>query len=275
MLPTWTQSVIVRIENGVSTYMQNIIVLLKKAYLFIVFRVNGISGTTARYTYLLRLLIQKKKQIKIVVIGANDGKTNDPIYSFNMDNISNVKCLLIEPQPDLIDQIRINYKDHENIVTVNKAVSQKGVLHLFRIKKKFWATIDKRAKKNPGHTIASGITSASKSHVIRHVNIEFSNPPSVDDYIEEIKVDSLPLIDILSDVNWGNSIDVLQVDAEGYDDEIILSSNLDVLAPKIVYFESKMLDAQRMSNLKNHLNSLGYILISRKSNSIALKTAFI
>ena len=37
-----------------------------------------------KYQVALRTLIGIKYQLNIVVVGANDGKTNDPIYNFAM-----------------------------------------------------------------------------------------------------------------------------------------------------------------------------------------------
>ena len=50
-----------------------------------------------KYQVALRTLIEIKHQLNIVVVGANDGKTNDPIYDFVMRRSGATNILLIEP----------------------------------------------------------------------------------------------------------------------------------------------------------------------------------
>lgn len=46
-----------------------------------------------------------------------------------------------------------------------------------------------------------------------------------------------PLIAAFEELALPLSVDVLQVDAEGFDDEVIYSSSIDRLKPKIIYLE--------------------------------------
>ncbi|QVL54027.1 MAG: hypothetical protein KFB97_06890 [Cyanobium sp. M30B3] len=54
------------------------------------------------------------------------------------------------------------------------------------------------------------------------------------------------------------SIDALQIDTEGYHDEVIYNSNLHLNRPKMIHFESHGLPAETSSALNNHLLKLGY-----------------
>jgi hypothetical protein len=71
-----------------------------------------------------------------VQVGANDGKTGDPVYGLIREYAD--RALLIEPQPWLIDALKENYSDFSgHLVIENIAISNKNsTLYLFVLKKK-------------------------------------------------------------------------------------------------------------------------------------------
>ena len=58
----------------------------------------------------------------VVQIGANDGKTHDPLYRY----ISKYKTagLLVEPQPDVFQKLKNNYKDNPNLKFADVAMGE-------------------------------------------------------------------------------------------------------------------------------------------------------
>ena len=68
-------------------------------------------------------------------------------------------------------------------------------------------------------------------------------------------------------------VDVLQVDAEGEDDTVIYSSNVETLRPSIIYFERKCLSAERYAKLAAYLGGLGYSLSHVRHDSLAIRNA--
>ena len=53
-------------------------------------------------------------------------------------------------------------------------------------------------------------------------------------------------------------IDVLQIDAEGYDDVVIYNSNLSYTRPKLIYFESHSMPKEKGKSLKKYLSKQRY-----------------
>ena len=66
-------------------------------------------------------LATRQATINIVEVGANDGRINDPIYSFVMNHKETTCVLLIEPQAELIPFLQENYKEHRSVTIFNGA----------------------------------------------------------------------------------------------------------------------------------------------------------
>lgn len=117
------------------------------------------------YSIALRALIQIKNKINVVVVGANDGKINDPIYNFNIEKSDKSIVCLIEPNTALLPYLKENYSSHPCYKIANCAVGKDGILSLYAIKEDFWESFQPPyAKRWPVYRAATGITSASREH---------------------------------------------------------------------------------------------------------------
>ena len=90
--------------------------------------------------------------------------------------------------------------------------------------------------------------------------------------IEQV-VNSTPLPDLLRSSDAIESIDVLQVDAEGMDDDVIYNSGIDELTPSIIYFEADHLSKGRAAKLMIYLEERGYMLARIKRDMMAVLAA--
>lgn len=67
----------------------------------------------------------KKEDLFFVQIGANDGKSGDPLYEFIINN--NWKGILIEPMPDVFEQLKENFSFASGrLIFENSAISDTG-----------------------------------------------------------------------------------------------------------------------------------------------------
>ncbi|ANW63427.1 hypothetical protein BCA37_07315 [Mycobacterium sp. djl-10] len=78
-------------------------------------------------------------------------------------------------------------------------------------------------------------------------------------------------MDLMKRVDFGPAVDVLQVDAEGFDDEVLYQSSLEILKPKIINFESANLSPSRFARLARSLDQMGYVLQVSKGDTLAIK----
>ena len=209
------------------------------------------------YSIAVKALLIIKHNIDIVVVGANDGMVNDPIYEFCMKNSDKSSICLIEPNSTLIPYLRENYSSHPSHKIANCAVGKDGILTLYAIKEEFWQDFQPDyAKGWPVYRAATGITSASREHIEQalasYPNI---NPEAA---IVALDIPSKTLETILLELNWQIPIDVLQIDAEGHDDSVIYASNLRLTKPALIYFESRHIPADRIQSLSAYLSSHNY-----------------
>jgi FkbM family methyltransferase len=224
--------------------------------------------TMKMYHTLLKALIGIKRRLNIVIVGANDGKINDPIYNFAMRMSGGTNVLLIEPNKALLPYLQDNYSPHPSHQIANCAIGKEGTLTLYAIKEEWWDRFQPAyGKKWPSYRAATGITSSIKSHVERALVNENLNP---DDAIDILNVPSKELKTVLVELKWPSPIDVLQIDAEGCDDLVIYASDLDYTRPKLIYFENHNMPQDRMESLLGYLSEHHYktYKIGRDSLSI-------
>ena len=224
--------------------------------------------TTSLYSIALKVLIEINGKLNIVVVGANDGRVNDPIYEFAMEMSSKTNMLLIEPNKFLLPHLRKSYSSHPSYQIANCAIGQGGILTLYAVKANWFDHFQPAyAKGWPQYRAATGITSANKEHVEKALLREGINP---DDAIESLNVPCQQLSQLLAALNWPTAIDVLQIDAEGYDDSVIHAANIQDTEPKLIYFENHNISEERMDALVNYLSRHHYQTYKMGGDSLAV-----
>lgn len=216
-------------------------------------------------------LVSSKEVIHIAQVGANDGVVNDPIYGFAHRYRHKTKLVLIEPQKILMPILSENYRFHNSKYIHNGAVGPGGNTVLYAVKPSEWGNFaPDYASEWPQHRAPTGITSSNREHVELWVKQHYRGKTSVDDVIEETVVQSTPLQFILEKSELFLHPDVLQVDTEGFDDQVIFNSNIEKSRPSIICFEVKHLPDDRLRHLSSYLDSLGYEVIFAKSDAVAI-----
>lgn len=179
----------------------------------------------------------------------------------------------MEPQKYLIPYLKKNYAFHSKSAIYNGAIGPIGDLKLYSIKKSVWKELDVNYAKNwPEYRAPTGVTSTSKENVRQWLekHLKRKSKVEIDNQIIENTVQSIDLSNLLSKMEYEQSIDILQIDAEGYDDEIIYHSNIDKLKPKIINFEANLLSLSKLYNLKIYLENQGYILTYQGYDALAI-----
>jgi FkbM family methyltransferase len=214
-----------------------------------------------------------KSKINIVQIGANDGKQNDPIFKIVNHYSSRSTIVLIEPQEELIPILKENYKQHPRAVVINSAVGEIGKMKLFSINPEHWSELDVPYAKNwPAYRAPTGVTSLSKEHVRNWLKIiTKKTAKEVDGMILERIIKVQPLENILIDANLKMEVDVLQVDAEGFDDVVLYNSINERILPKIINFEYRYLKQESLSNCVNWLENHGYNCFPGKIDMLCVR----
>lgn len=207
------------------------------------------------WTELDRLLGQLKedRDIFFVEIGSNDGKLADPLYCHIIEN--KWSGIMVEPVKSNYDRLKANYANVPNVVFENVAIST-------RTEKRPFYRIRDDLPFLPKWT--RGIGSFYLDIVLKHEKLI----TNLRDYIVTESVECITFDTLLQRNNVAH-IDVLLIDAEGYDLELIKSINFDITRPYILVYEHKHLSLSDNVDCAKILIEKGYCLTKHHSNTLA------
>lgn len=233
-------------------------------------------GTLPPLDFLETLLLgalAAEGRLNVVQVGANDGSHSDPIHRFLMDHRQSSTVLLIEPQPEIISHLKDAYAGHPTATIYNGAIGTGERLVLYRIRPELWESFRVSYLKGaPAYRAPSGLTSGNKAHVVAAARRHLAGKAAVEEAVEELHVPCTELRPLLVGRGFPLALHLLQVDAEGADDEVLYACNIDELRPAIINFESKHLVGQRMAKLQAFLSGHGYTLYQwNKTDTVALR----
>jgi FkbM family methyltransferase len=169
--------------------------------------------------------------MNLIQIGTNTA--NDEFYQIvkSLDKKEIENLILVEPLSNFNEEIKNCYKNYnfilENVV-INTDESKNK--EKFFISKYHW------------------LSSMSKNHINKH----FNNSNVLD--IVEKEIESKTLNSLFRKYNI-KKIDILFIDAEGYDDSLIKSINFDEFNIEKIYYEDVHINNQ---DLITFFNNLGY-----------------
>lgn len=176
-----------------------------------------------------------------IQVGAFDGMTNDPLREMVLEH--GWTGILVEPQREAFRQLERNYRNQPGIVLRNVAVADvSGPRPLYTLR--------------PGDALPSWarqLASFRREVILQHRDVI----PDIADRIETETVECLTFEDLLAPMR-PSRIDLLQVDAEGYDFEILKLFHGAGLRAQIIGFEHTHLSRPERDACVEHLISLGY-----------------
>jgi FkbM family methyltransferase len=196
---------------------------------------------------LLKEIFESKKIKEIIQIGANDGSSFDELNYFIKKY--KIKSLLIEPIKENFNKLRENYKNLDFITLENSAISiNNEISHLYRVNPLY-------EKKYGSHIPA--IPSFDKKHLINH--------GVKNRHIIQEKINSITIKDLIEKHNIKN-IDLLFIDAEGYDGKIVYDFFLNSKIRPIIIFEYIHVENNFFKDLISELRSKDYLFFPVNEN---------
>jgi FkbM family methyltransferase len=183
-----------------------------------------------------------------VQIGAHVGKEGD--FLAPSVHKKQLKGILVEPVPYLFETLKKNYEDCKNLFFENLAISNEDGVREFHY-------VDEHANDFshlPDH--ASQIGSLSRAHTTTF---------AAGARVTTLQVRTLTLASLLARY-YVTELELLYVDAEGYDFRILMDLNLDQVKPKMIFFENKNLEGAFKKSgqyqvLLRHLLKNGYKIL--------------
>jgi len=209
----------------------------------------------------------KPGNFTVVQIGANDGITHDPIHKFIKRD--DWKGVLLEPQPDVFHEFLTKiYAKNKGITPLCAAIGEKdGTQPIYKVgfSTMRWATgLASFSKEKIEQAFEDGIVAsnckrfgieipADKSQWISHEDVQVIAPATL---IQTYGLDH---------------IDLLQIDAEGYDLEVIRIFDIPKTRPQAIIFENVGLNAADYAACLQLLEEQNYQLKKFGPNTLALQ----
>ena len=246
--------ILLKINLMIKKLISNI--LRKKGYNFVNINKVKVSSFKDRYDsmYILLFALQKKNY-KIIQVGANNGVTGDPVNHFVLDFNKSISYLGFEPQEEPYNELTNNYNNYNNFYLIKQCIGEEKKSNFYCVNQKYQNLCIKN-----GWKVTTGVNSLIKENLLKRLN---ENNLNAKEYIESYEVQVLPLKKSI-EMNYPNilrnfrNIDLLQVDAEGYDDQVIYNSSIEFFKPKYINFEYKNLSKTNLENLLKYLKQNSY-----------------
>ena len=194
----------------------------------------------------------KNNQIRsLIQIGANDGKRFDELNYFIKKY--KTRCILVEPIKEYFDQLQSNYINLDYVKLENSAISAN------ENEKILYGVNNKYMKNYTDHV--RGLDSFNINHLIKH-GVKRN-------HIIQKEVKCISISNLILKYQF-NNLDLLFIDAEGYDGEIVKDFLLKVKQKPILIFEYIHIDTIFFKNLILEIEKSNYIYFSINENLICI-----
>jgi len=202
----------------------------------------------------IKRLIQRKKIIKFVQVGASDCGLNDPLKVYVRDG--KAKGLIIEPVEEFIKQAEDQYRGISGLVFEKCAIDyKKGTRTIYKI------------KNVPGlPDWAYQVCSFSRDVLLKHEK----KIPKVKELVIEESVRTESLVDLMNKNNFRKP-DLLLIDTEGYDADVLKMFPFKNHCPTLVIYEHKHLNEIQKANALELLKTHFYCLMTTSTDTICWK----
>lgn len=161
-------------------------------------------------------------------IGANDGVRQDPIHVWIMKY--RPRGILVEPQKLAFERLKSTYSGHDNLTFINAAISS------FDERKPFYTLKENYAQEARGTLQKVHSDDRISSFYPGFICKAVGYSGKWQDILDENIVECVSVHSLLKSLGM-NSIDILQIDTEGFDYQILSSIDFEQVRPDIICFE--------------------------------------
>ncbi len=204
------------------------------------------------------LMARRGDALRFVQIGANDGRFSDPLRSYVLTR--GWTGILVEPQANVFEKLRDNYADcADRLVFENLAISDQDRLTLY-LPPADWAGRDE--------VYAESIVSSDAKVIARQIGTSQAN-------LRRVDVPALTLT-ALFEKHAITELDLLQIDAEGYDWQVLQTLDLARYQPHLIQLETGHLGRTDLAAMAQWLNSHDYLIYygGWQGDTLAMRRTF-
>ncbi|HEX9048791.1 MAG TPA: FkbM family methyltransferase [Verrucomicrobiae bacterium] len=191
---------------------------------------------------------RRHKDIFVLKIGANDGVESDPLADFLLGD-SRYRGVMVEPVPHYAKMLAKNYQSTGRFRIEQAAIAgQSRDMTMYHVAENAAEIVGK-----PVPDWLRGVASLDRNHVLKHMS------PEMHGAVSETVVACLTVKDLLAR-NQITAIDLLQIDAEGFDWVVLQQFDFKTIRPQVVIFERKHLAVSDQEAAQQHMQKAGYLV---------------
>ena len=209
------------------------------------------SKSILNLNLILKKIFDNQKIKCLIQIGANDGSRFDELNIFIKKY--KIKSVLVEPINEYFEDLKRNYKNFENVYFENSAIT------VGTKKKEIFVVNNKNINDYDEHI--KGISSFDKNHLIKH--------GVKSNHILKKKINCISILNLLKKYNISN-LDILFIDAEGYDGDILIDFFSSSTQEPILIFEYIHIKNKIFKDLVSILTNKKYSYFNINENLICL-----
>jgi FkbM family methyltransferase len=199
---------------------------------------------------LILVMANLKHDLAILVIGAYDFSTVDPIKSAL--DVESQKIHLVEANPKVVRELEQRFQHLPNVKIYEYGITEdkkENFLYTFPAEYHY---LD--------HSLEASSSLILEQLISFHKRNEklFEGSGFEIDKIVKTPINSITISDFLKKYSF-TRIDILQIDIEGLDGEVILNFPLDRLSPSLIIFEYRFLNIKSIHDVLIKLHTYGYV----------------
>jgi FkbM family methyltransferase len=202
-------------------------------------------------------LLKEQESVFFVQVGSNDGVRGDPLYRL-ASTYKTWSGILIEPVPFLFERLMNNYSNSKRFIFENVAIGERRGTSMFHY-------VSESAISELGDDLPywyNQLGSFSRGHILKHLN------GKLEPFIVEQEVRCFPLADVLERNNV-DRLDLVHIDAEGFDYKVLSQIDFERYSPSLVIFEHTNLSSEERANATALLRRSGYKCLEYRKDILA------
>lgn len=201
----------------------------------------------------------RSDQAFFLQIGSNDGVHDDPLHEL-IRRHPGWRGIFVEPVASIFSELRRNYGDDPRFAFLNVAVGRTRGTRKFH-----YVSETARGSLPSLPDWHSRIGSFSRAHITTLLG------PGVEPFIVETDVPTVPLADILTE-NAVQSVDLLHIDAEGFDYDVLAQLDFARYRPRVILIEHAHLSPLRDHRTRELFQAQGYSCTRLTADYLAIRT---
>lgn len=192
------------------------------------------------------------RPLRFIQIGANDGVRHDPIHSRVIGQ--HWQGVLVEPEPEQFQALKKNYAGVDGLSFVNAAITEEDGL----------ATLSRFKSDRGGESHSLDRDAAQKSAKLLGIKAHAGE-------IEEVTVSTMSLPTLIEQTG-SEDVDLIAIDAEGYDGRIVRALLTSGVRPAFVLYENLMMTKPERLTIRQLLNQQGYRSLALGQDTLAYRS---